>query len=105
MARTWKHVDQGGPTPDELELLRLCDRFGTQAIFGRPFRAREVIAFQTVEAILKGYASRATSTDWVQWATANKELNALLIRAQQSAEDAERIRFVQMLGKRQDANH
>lgn len=86
MACTWRHLEQGKPAPRKLELFQLGARFGFDALYGRPLRAREVISFRLVEALAAGYAARALSADWVEWATKNKDLNALLMQAQREAD-------------------
>ena len=87
MAVVYAYADGGHPAPPELRLLREIDRFGAQAVFGRPLAAREMRQMMVAEGIVHAYRARAAAENWAAWETANPELAALLNAALKAAID------------------
>ena len=87
MAAAYAYADGGHPAPPELRLLREIDRFGAQAVFGRPLAAREMRQMMVAEGIVHAYRARATAENWAAWEMASPELAALLNAALKAAID------------------
>ena len=87
MAAAYACADGGHPAPPELRLLREIDRFGAQAVFGRPLGAKEMRQMMVAEGIVHAYHARAAAENWAAWETANPELAALLNAALKAAID------------------
>ena len=87
MAVVYAYADGGHPAPPELRLLREIDRFGAQAVFGRPLGAGEMRRMMIAETIVHAYRARAAAENWAAWETANPELAALLNAALKAAID------------------
>lgn len=85
MARAYRYAEGDGPAPREYDLLCAIDRFGAQAVMGRPLYAREIKRLLVTENIITGYKARETSENWVEWARDNRALSALLMQAQRDA--------------------
>jgi len=86
MAAAYACAD-GGQMPAELRLLREIDRFGAQAVFGRPLGAGEMRRMMIAETIVNLYHARAAAENWAAWETANPGLAALLNAALKAAID------------------
>jgi len=86
MAAAYAYAD-GGQMPAELRLLHEIDRFGAQAVFGRPLGAGEMRRMMIAETIVNLYHARAAAENWAAWETANPELAALLNAALKAAID------------------
>jgi len=86
MAAAYAYAD-GGQMPAELRLLHEIDRFGAQAVFGRPLGAGEMRRMMIAETIVNLYRARAAAENWAAWETANPELAALLNAALKAAID------------------
>ena len=87
MAAAYACAGGGHPAPPELRLLHEIDRFGAQAVFGRPLAAREMRQMMVAEGIVHAYHAHAAAENWAAWETANPELAALLNAALKSAID------------------
>jgi len=87
MAAAYAYADGGHPAPPELRLLREIDRFGAQAVFGRPLAAREMRQMMVAEGIVHAYRARAAAENWAAWEMASPELAALLNAALKTAID------------------
>jgi len=87
MAAAYAYADGGHPAPPELRLLREIDRFGAQAVFGRPLGAGEMRRMMIAETIVNLYRARAAAENWAAWEMASPELAALLNAALKAAID------------------
>jgi hypothetical protein len=79
---------EGEAQSPELELLAAVDRFGAQAVFGRPLGVGEIKRMRMAEDVVKAYASRAKAGDWVAWADGNPRDAALLAWAYRARDGA-----------------
>jgi len=64
-----------------LILLGYIDRFGAQAVLGRPLSAREIRGMVLAENLVNAYKERKASSDWAEWAADNPAMNELLNEA------------------------
>jgi hypothetical protein len=62
-------------------LGQLIDRFGVEAVMGRPYLGMgEMIKINAAERIVRGYRMRSQDENWVKWAQANpKDAEKLVI--------------------------
>jgi hypothetical protein len=86
MAAAYAFAD-GGQMPNELRLLDQIDRFGVQAVLGRPLGAKEIIHMRTAENIVRLHQARGRSKSWAGWAKENPEGAALLNYCMELVED------------------
>jgi len=78
----------GGDASNEILLGRMIDRFGVQAIMGRPYLgALEIKSIYSAEKVLQLYREKERSSSWAEWATVNPEDAAYLARAIKAAEE------------------
>jgi hypothetical protein len=70
----------------ELDLLAAIDRFGGQAVMGRPLGAGEIKRMIVAEQVVEAYRGRERADNWAAWADANPYYAALLARAAKAAE-------------------
>lgn len=67
------------PIPHELALLSYIDRFGVQAVLGRPvLSAGEIRRMTFAENVKSAYLSRKGSTNWGAWAQDHPRQDRLL---------------------------
>jgi hypothetical protein len=85
MARAYAYAEGDGPEPRELAQLKAINRFGAEAVMGRPLGVGEIRRMTTAEAIVGGYQQRARAESWASWASAHPESSALLILAMRAA--------------------
>jgi hypothetical protein len=72
-------TDKPLPIPNDLMLLGYIDRFGVEAVMGRPIlSAGEMRRMAAQENIVTAYQSRKTSENWAEWATKNPSLVSIL---------------------------
>lgn len=95
MARAYRHAaEQDGPALPELEALRMIDRFGAQAVFGRILSVREMRMMSLAERIVRAYHDRDAYRDadknknWAEWAAKNPTEFRLLNVAMRAANDS-----------------
>ena len=69
----------------EIELGKIIDRFGAQAVFGRTIGAKEIRRIAMAETIVRLFRERAASDNWAAWAGNNPEYAELLSRAAELA--------------------
>lgn len=80
MADAFRYAE-GGPPTREILLLQYIDRFGPQAVLGRPLYYREIRRLLMIENIQIAYKAQTASKDFAQWAKDNPKLAELLNRA------------------------
>jgi len=74
--------------PEDIEAGRLIERFGVQAVYGRPLGYGEMRRISIAEGIVQAYRSRDNyhdkdnSENWSEWAARFPEMNARLIAAE-----------------------
>ena len=68
-------VADGSPieVSPELTLLRELNRWGVQAVMGRPLYHHELIKLRAAERVINAYSARANSKNWAEWAQQNKQ--------------------------------
>ena len=65
--------------PNELVLLGYIDRFGVEAVMGRPvLSAGEIRKMLIAEDVVYAYGRRKASGNWGQWSQDHPYLDALL---------------------------
>ena len=64
----YAYADGGGPIPDELVLAWSIDRYGVEAIFGRPLSFQEVRTMTLADNVYSAFKERARSENWAEWA-------------------------------------
>jgi hypothetical protein len=68
--------------PKELKMLRLIDRYGVEAVMGRPYLgAGEIMRMQAAETVVRVYNERKRYDDWTRHAREDPEGSAFLNRA------------------------
>jgi hypothetical protein len=74
-----EHLDTPPPQPFELQLLGYIDRFGVEAVVGRPIlSAGEIRRMIAAHNVYTAYRSRAASDDWAKWAHEHPTYAAIL---------------------------
>ena len=74
--------------PEDIEAGRLIERFGVQAVYGRPLGYGEMRRISIAESIARDYQHRSNYRDkngaenWSEWAARFPEMNARLIAAE-----------------------
>lgn len=87
MAAAYAYADGGRLSP-EIEALKMIDRFGAQAVYGRPLGIGEMRRLLTAERIVKIYVDRAEfETGYANWGIANPDAARILERAYIAARD------------------
>ena len=87
MAAAYAQAD-GGPLSNELKLLAVIDRFGSQAVFGsEPIPANILNRMYMAEALVVSYKARGASSNWAEWAVNNPHLSTILNRVTKEAID------------------
>jgi hypothetical protein len=92
MAAALHWLEGDGLKPDELKLLDAIDRFGVQAIMGRPtLGAGEMQSMVMADNVRRAWLSRSAYRDkdgeqnWAAWAEAEPELSEVLVFAMRAA--------------------
>jgi hypothetical protein len=67
--------------PGELILLGYIDRFGAQAVLGRPLSAREIRGMVLAENVVNAYREREASSNFAIWMDENEGKAILLNEA------------------------
>lgn len=90
-AEAWGYVADNAPPPPELVLLSYIDRFGAQAVIGRPLGYGEIQRMLSAEAIVKAYHERSRAASWATWERDNpdraKQLNEAMLLWQTQKSD------------------
>ena len=68
--------------PPVLDLLYTLDRFGVDAVMGRPLYAGEIYQMRAVENIVRWYRERQASNNFAAWAMENRDKADILGRAE-----------------------
>lgn len=55
----------------ELILIANMNRYGVDAVIGRPLGHHEIICMNTAETIISAYKERFGAKDWVEWGQNN----------------------------------
>ena len=82
-------VADGAPSetsPDWI-LLSNINKYGADAVMGRPLGHDEVLRMNTTEAIISAYNSKFKSKDWAKWAQDNPNDNKILNHAMMLVEE------------------
>lgn len=87
MAAAYKYANGDGPKPNELVMSFYLNRFGAQAVLGRPMGAGEMRRIVVAENIVNAYRNRQAADDWVKWAQDYPDEAALLNGAMKAAND------------------
>ena len=69
----------------ELMLLREINRYGVQAVMGRPLSYNEVLRLRAAERVINAYNAKYATEDWAKWARENKQEDEFLNYAMQLA--------------------
>ena len=81
----------GGPISFEIDLLNNIDRFGAQAVMGRPLYLQEMRGMRAAENVVRAYASRENYKDkdglpnWPEWMSKHPKLSCILNAAEEQA--------------------
>lgn len=81
MAAAYNYARGKGDMPNELELIRMVDRFGAQAVFGRTLKRGEMRRMATVERIVEGYQAMTSAKNQDDWIKAHPDEWKLIDRA------------------------
>ena len=87
MAYAYAYADGKGPMPDELVILRSIDRYGVNAIYGRPLSFHEIRMMTLADSVVNAYREREKSDNWGAWTDMNPDKAELLAEAGKLAED------------------
>ena len=71
----------------ELQLLKEIDRFGTDAVMGRPLYHEEILRMRAAESVISAYGAKYGGGDWAKWAKDHPREDALLNEALRLAGD------------------
>lgn len=78
-AEAYRYAESGTHPPDELVELSYIDRFGAEAVLGRPvLSAGEIFRMTVAENIKNALHSRKESQNWAEWAGKNPAAAKLL---------------------------
>lgn len=78
MAAAYAHAD-GGQLSNELKLLAVLDRFGSQAVFGsEPIPANILNKMLMAEGLFLSHKAREASSNWAEWAAENPKASEIL---------------------------
>lgn len=82
-------VADGAPieTSPELQLLTNINRYGTDAVMGRPLGYNEILCMNIAEDIISAYNARLKSESWASWAAQNPGLSSVLNESMLIAEE------------------
>ena len=88
MAHVYAYMEERkhAPRPIALEMAELIDRFGAQAVMGRPLYANELKDITYASMVCNAYISRERSKDWAKWSGENPELAEVLDNAMKAAD-------------------
>ena len=93
-AAALRYMEGDGQKPNELKLLDYIDRFGVQAVMGRPtLGAGEMQGMVMADNVRRAYLSRDTYRDnegqvnWSEWTQQNSQLAEILNYAMKAAAD------------------
>ena len=98
MAAAFRYMEDSSRErkPDELRLLDYIDRFGVQAVMGRPtLGAGEIKGMIIADNVRQAYLSRDLYRDrdgnknWAEWAREYPQLSEIINEAMRAAEDSE----------------
>jgi len=64
--------------PIELEMAHSVEKYGVQAIFGRPLFLHEIKEMNIAENVYNGYQARKASGNLAEWTTKNQDIAAIL---------------------------
>jgi len=67
--------------PDEIILVRSVDKYGVQAVFGRPLSFHEIRMMSLADNVVNAHRERAKSGNWAEWAEANPNKARILADA------------------------
>ena len=73
--------------PIAYSTLLNIDRFGAQAVFGRPLGVDEITSMRVVENIILSVKARERASDYAKWVTDNPEAQELISDARKYAKD------------------
>jgi hypothetical protein len=82
-AAAWGYAAEGEPPPPEVIQLSYIDRFGAQAVLGRPMGYGETQRMLTAEAIVRAYHEREHAASWAAWERDNPDRARQLNEAMQ----------------------
>lgn len=78
MARVYRYLEDDGPAPIELRTRNLVERYGAQAIYGRPLTVSEITRLDAVSSLTQVFYSWKRSDNWATWEKANPKEAELL---------------------------
>ena len=81
MTSAYAYAEDGGQIPDELVLVRSVEKYGAQAVYGRPLSFHEIRMMTLADNVVDAYRERARSDNWAKWAQANPGKARLLSEA------------------------
>lgn len=81
IAAAYKFAVGDGDMPQEIEMGRLIDRFGAQAVLGRPMGAKEIRRIMAAEYVLNAYRSMTSSENYAAWVNDHPQEAELLSQA------------------------
>ena len=81
MAHAYGYMTGRAPKSRELELLDFIDRFGGQAVLGRPIYKKELRVLILAESIRNSYQALQSAGNKAKWAASNKSAFELLEKA------------------------
>lgn len=87
MAAAWRYAEDGEPMPEDLVTLSYIDRFGAQAVLGRPLGVGEMRRMIAAENVVKAHAEMKRAGDWTAWAERYPEKWRLLTAAMKAAKN------------------
>jgi hypothetical protein len=73
------------PAPSEIIAARYVDRFGAQAVYGRPLYFREMARIVAAEKVERAVNGRKHAQNVAQWVSDNLELYRILKDAEACA--------------------
>lgn len=85
IAAAYRYAEGSGRIPREIELGRVVDRFGAQAVFGRAIGSKEIRRIAMAERTVRLFRERERAENWAAWVVNNPEEAELLSRAAELA--------------------
>jgi hypothetical protein len=69
---------EGGQATDELVLGWSVEKYGAQAVYGRPLSFHEIRMIDLADNVVKAHRERERSDNWAEWAEKNPQKSTIL---------------------------
>lgn len=81
IAAAYGYGTSGGDTPKEYRIWKYIERYGIQAVYGRPLTMAELVRIDAVRIIIEGCLSLQAAKNKVEWKKHNQDAWSVIDRA------------------------